>query len=169
MKLVDLNPCKAGLASARKSRTLRDAWDVASRHDLMWLIGKAHVVGTLSRRDMVLVAVRCVECVARLLDDKILPHLVTLSSWAQGADDVTGEDVRAARRALAADAYAAADDAYAAADDAYAAADTNAAADAASYAAYSADYAAADADVIRDAITLETVCSALGLDPDEVL
>ena len=200
MKLADLNPPASVLASARESRTLRDAWDVASRHDLMELIGKAHTWGTLPRRDLVLVTVRCVECVAHLLADESLPHLATVSSWANGADDVTREDLEEARRSLRDAAYAAyAAGAYAAA--AYTAA--NAAAYAA-YAAYAAHAAAADADaadayvtaayayvtaadayvtaayayvtaayadadVIRDAITLEAVCAALCLDPDEVL
>jgi hypothetical protein len=160
----------------------------------MWLIGKAHTAGTLPRRALVLVAVRCVECVAHLLADDSLPHLATLSSWAHGADDVTAEDLEEAWRVLAnaakaAAAAAAKAAAAAAAYDAGAAAVARAianaayaayayAANSAAYAANSAAYAAAvsaydaadaDADVIRDAITLKTVCSALGLDPDEVL
>ena len=38
----------------------------------------------------------------------------------------------------------------------------------AAYAAYAAD-AAAMCDVIRDALTIDEVCAALGLDSDEVL
>ena len=157
MKLADLKPCATGLASARESRTLRDAWDVASRNDLIWLIGKAHTVGTLPRRALVLVACRCVETVAHLITDDSLPHLATVSSWANGADDVSDEDLREAREALLAGYRAA----YACHNAIAAYAAYAAAADAATY--------AADADVIRDAITMETVCSALGLDPDEVL
>jgi hypothetical protein len=136
----------------------------------MWLVGKAHSRGTLTRRALVLVAVRCCETVAHLMTPDALPHLATIGSWASGEEDVTVEDLREARDALRMISDAAYADAYAyyaaaATADAYAAADY-----AAAYAAYAADYAdayAAMCDVIRDAITIDEVCAALGLDPDQ--
>jgi len=157
--LLALNPCVEGLARAAESPTLRDWWETSTtRGDMMWLVGKAHSRGTLTRRALVLVAVRCCETVAHLMTPDALPHLATIGSWASGEEDVTVEDLREARDALrmiadAAYAYAA----YAAAAAAYAADDAD------------ADAAAADAvcDVIRDAITIDEVCAALGLDPDQ--
>lgn len=167
MKLVDLKPCSFSLATARESRTLRDAWDVAPSPDLMWLIGKAHINGTLPRRALVLVAVRCAETVAHLLDDASLPHLATVASWANGADDVIDDDLRGASTALCTAAYAV-DAADVVAYAAYAAV-AAVAAYAYDAAAYAVDADDAVADVIRDAVTLGTVCAALGLNPDEVL
>jgi len=187
--MLALLPCKDGLARAAESPTLREWWGTAANSgDMMWLVGKAHSRGTLPRRGLVLVAVRCAETCAHLMPDEALPHLATVSSWANGADDITVQDLCEARNALwsvraaaydaaagtvsaAAYAYAAA---YAAAAAAYAydaaaayAAAAAAAADAATFTA--AAYAAYDAmcDVIRDAITIDVVCAALGLDPEQ--
>ena len=181
--LTALSPCSDGLARAAESHTLREWWETSTtRSDMLWLVGKAHSKGTLPRRRLVHVAVRCAETVAHLMPPAALPLLADLSAWTHGADDVDIVHLRnrlmevhaayaadaAYAAAYAADAaYAAYDAAYAAyaADAAYAAYDAYDAADA----AYDAD-AAADAamcDVIRDAIGIDEVCAALGLDPDQ--
>jgi len=211
--LTALSPCSDGLARAAESHTLREWWETSTtRSDMLWLVGKVHSKGSLSRRRLVHVAVRCAETVAHLIPPAALPLLADLSAWTHGADDV---DLTATRNALlnvrhaayaaayaaaaaadaaAADAaydaacaaYAAADAAYDAACAAYAAAyAADAAYDAAyaaAYAAYAAAYAAdaavadfcaaitddaAMCDVIRDAIGIDEVCAALGLDPDQ--
>ena len=163
-KLLALNPCVEGLARAAESPTLREWWETSTtRGDMMWLVGLAHSRGTLTRRALVLVAVRCCETVAHLMTPDALPHLATVGSWASGADDVTVEDLREARDALRMISAAGTDAAYAYAADAYAADAAAYAADAAADAAY----AYAVCDVIRDAITIDEVCAALGLDPDQ--
>ena len=190
--LTALSPCSDGLARAAESHTLREWWETSTtRSDMLWLVGKVHSKGSLSRRRLVHVAVRCAETVAHLIPPAALPLLADLSAWTHGADDV---DLTATRNALlnvrhaayaatyaaaaAADA-AAADAAYDAACAAYAAADAAYDAACAAYAAaYAADAAVADfcaaitddaamCDVIRDAIGIDEVCAALGLDPDQ--
>ncbi len=84
-----------------------------------------------------------------------LPHLATIGSWANGEDDASVEDINEARDALRKIRQ-----------------NADFAADAAAAAAYAAAAAAAAAayamcDVIRDAITIDDVCAALGLDPDQ--
>ena len=175
--LTALLPCSDGLARAAESPTMREWWETStSRSDMMWLIGRAHSRGTLTRRALVLVAVRCCETVAHMMPAAALPHLATISSWASGAADVTARDLVEARDALwkirqTAAANANADADYAAYAAAYAAADAYAyAADAAACVAdadVDVDAACALCDVIRDAITIDEVCAALGLDPDQ--
>ena len=180
--LIALSPCTSGLARAAESPTMREWWDTStSRSDLMWLVGRTHSRGILSRRALVLVAVRCCETVAHLMPADALPHLATIGSWAHGETDVSVDEINEARtklwwirrKAYAADAAYAAVDAAAyyattddAADAAYYATTATTAADAADAADYAA-YAAAMCDVIRDAITIDEVCAALGLDPDQ--
>ena len=164
----------------------RDEWDSCENAvTLMRAVGDAHVRGTITRRRLVQVAIRCVEPVAYLLSDEALTALADLTAWSHGADDVDVDDVRRRLWAERRDAYArAADAADAAAADAaaaaYAFAADAAAADAAAYAADAdaatyaadaaswaaiasaratadADAAAALCDVIRDAITFEEI------------
>jgi len=166
--LTALSPCSDGLARAAESPTLREWWETSTtRSDVMWLVSSAHSKGTLPRRRLVHVAVRCAETVAHLMPPAALPLLADLSAWTHGADDVDIVHLRSRLREVRYAANAAA--AYAAAADAADAA--NAAADAAdaAYAANAADAAAdvAVCDVIRDAITIGEVCAALGLDPDQ--
>jgi hypothetical protein len=164
--LTALSPCLDGLDRAAESSTVREWWETSTtRSDMMWLVGSAHSQGTLQRRRLVHVAVRCAETIAHLMPPASLPLLADLSAWTHGADDVDIVQVRnrlwKVRYAAAAIAAAAAvaDDADAAAytvDDAIAdATDANVAAD------------AAICDVIRDAIGIDEVCAALGLDPDQ--
>ena len=170
-KLLALSPFADGLIRAGAHHSLRAWWDGGDvLSDMTWLIGRAHVDGALTRRRLVIVTMACVETVAHLLPDEARPHLATVASWERGSDDVTAEDLRVARIALleirgadaaTAAAYAATAAAYAAAADA-----AYAVAAAAIYAA-SATTAAATRDVIRDAITIDEVCEALGLDPDQ--
>lgn len=135
--LLALNPCVDGLARATESPTLREWWDTStSRSDMMWLVGRAHANGTLPQRTLVRVAVRCCETVAHLMPPEALPLLADLAAWCGGADDVDLWQVR--------DALLPIMRAYAAAVVA----------------------AAAMCDVIRDAITIDEVCAALGLDAD---
>jgi hypothetical protein len=183
--LKNLDPCSEVLDRARESATLRDWWETSTRlSDLMWLIGKAHVKGTLTRRRLVGVSLRCATTAAHLMPPECLPLLADLTAWCDGGDAVdpaqTSDDLWEIRRAAthaytdtctAAYAYTATH-AYAAA---YAFA--TAYADAANAAAYA--YAAATAaytdtttsyamcDVVRDVITIDEVCAALGLDPDQ--
>lgn len=166
-KIRALSPCPEGLARAVECGTLREWWDTSTtRSDMTWLVGKAHSRGTLPRRRLVRMAVRCCETVAHVMPPEALPLLADLSAWCGGADDIDLRQVHDAlwtiRRTAAAYAYADAADAAAdaadAADAAYAAADAAA--------AYAAD---AMCDVIRDEIDIDEVCAALGLDPDEVL
>jgi hypothetical protein len=164
--LTALSPCSDGLDRAAESPTLREWWETSTtRSDMMWLVGKTHSQGSLSRRRLVHVAVRCAETVAHLMPPAALPLLADLSAWAHGADDVdllaTWESLRDVRHAAYAYAAYAADAANAAAYAAYAYA-----ADAA-YAYADAYAAAAMCDVIRDAIGIDEVCAALGLDPDQ--
>lgn len=144
-----------GLTRAAESPTLREWWETStSRSDMMWLIGRAHSHGVLTRRRLVHVAVRCCETVAHLMPPDALPLLADLSAWSHGAEDVDIAGVRSGLSVVRrADADAADAAAYAADAAAYA------------YAAYAAD--AAMCDVIRDAITIDEVCAALGLDPDQ--
>jgi len=186
--LTALSPCFDGLDRAAESPTLREWWETSTtRSDMMWLVGSAHSQGTLPRRRLVHVAVRCAETVAHLMPPAALPLLADLSAWTHGADDVDIVHLRSRLWEVRYAAYAAyiaaaaADAAYAAAaaaDAAYAAYDAAAAYAAydAAYAAYDAAAAAADAaaydaaamcDVIRDAIGIDEVCAALGLDPDQ--
>ena len=172
--LTALSPCTDGLARAAECPTLREWWETStSRSDMIWLIGKAHSRGTLSRRRLVYVAVRCAETVAHLMPPAALPLLADVSAWAHGADDVDLVATRASlweiRCAAHAAATAATYDAATAATAAYDAADAATAAyDAADALAYAAAYAsAALCDVIRDAIAIDEMCAALGLDPDQ--
>ena len=97
-KILALTPCRDGLARAAESTTLREWWDtLTNRSDMMWLVGKAHSHGSLSRRTLALVAVRCCEAVAHLMPAAALPHLATVSSWAHGADDVSAADAAGCR------------------------------------------------------------------------
>jgi hypothetical protein len=123
----------------------RDEWnDCENAYTLMRSVGVAHVRGTITRRRLVEVAIRCVEPVAYLLSEKSLTALADLTAWSHGADDVDVDKVsRRLREERAADAAAYA--AAAAAADAYAAA----------WAAADAD--AALCDVIRDCIAYEEI------------
>jgi hypothetical protein len=121
----------------------RDEWESCENaYTLMRCIGGAHVRGTIPRRRLVQVTLRCVEPVAYLLSDESLTALADLTAWSHGADDVDVDDVsrRLLEESAAARSHYAA--AYAAAD--YAAADY--AADAAAHAAN-----ATDADVAAGA------------------
>jgi hypothetical protein len=166
----------------------RDEWESCENaYTLMRCIGGAHVRGTITRRRLVQVTLRCIEPIAYLLSDESLTALADLTAWSHGADDVDLIDVTrkleaqwtAARSAYAAAdyaaAYAAADYAADAAAHAANATDANVAAGAAeanaaravanaAHAAWAADdldaYTAAKAalcDVIRDAITFEEI------------
>jgi len=73
----------------------REEWEACEDAGaLMRVIGDAHVRGTLTRRRLVQVTLRCVEWQARLLPEKALTALADLTAWANGADDVDLEDVR---------------------------------------------------------------------------
>jgi hypothetical protein len=165
----------------------RAQWESCENaYTLMRCIGDAHVRGTITRRRLVMVAIRCVEPVAYLLSNGALTALADLTAWSHGADDVDVDDVRrrlweerevaaaAADAAAASAAWAADDDAaYAAARAAYAAdaaaahayavaaiaAAAYAALAAAAYAALAAvvAYTAALCDVIRDCTTFEEI------------
>jgi hypothetical protein len=137
----------------------RDEWESCENaYTLMRCIGGAHVRGTITRRRLVQVTLRCIEPIAYLLSDDSLTALADLTAWAHGADDVDLSDVRRrlweerkAAAAVAAAAYAtttaATAAAYAAAAAAAAyAADAAADAAAAAAAAYAADAAAYAAD-----------------------
>ena len=114
----------------------RDEWESCENaYTLMRCIGGAHVRGTITRRRLVQVTLRCIEPIAYLLSDESLTALADLTAWSHGADDVDLIDVirkSEAQWTAARSAYAAAD--YAAA---YAAADY--AADAAAHAANATD------------------------------
>lgn len=73
----------------------REEWEACEDAGaLMRVIGDAHVRGTLTRRRLVQVTLRCVEGQAYLLPEKALTALADLTAWAHGADDVDLEDVR---------------------------------------------------------------------------
>ena len=156
-KIKALSPCPEGLARAVECGTLREWWETSTTlSDMTWLVGKAHSKGTLPRRRLVHMAVRCCETVAHVMPPEALPLLADIAAWCGGADDI---DLRQVRDAL------------------WSIRTANAAADAAAANAYAAAYAAANAyadaaamcDVTRDALDIDEVCAALGLDPDEVL
>jgi hypothetical protein len=137
----------------------RDEWESCENaYTLMLAIGDAHVRGTITRRRLVQVTLRCVEPMAYLLSGKSLIALANLTAWSHGADDVDLSDLRrrlwVERRAAAAwdaaDAWAAAWAAVATATTA----DDDAAARAA---AWATARAAAICDVIRDCITFEEI------------
>lgn len=172
--LERLNAPQCVIDEAATYPTLRAWWaETTSLGHMMWLVDQAHTRGALPRRRLVGVAVACVLTVAHLLDESTLPYLATVSAWASGNAGVTAVDLVTARKNMFsayADAIYTARDAYAAdaADAAYAADVT----DAAIFAAYAAADADADADpamvdVIRDTISIDEVCTALGLDPDQ--
>ena len=145
-KIRALSPCPEGIARAVECGTLREWWETSTtRSDMTWLVGKSHSKGTLPRRRLVRMAVRCCETVAHVMPHEALPLLADIAAWCGGADDV---DLRQVRDALQVIRRAAYDDAAAAAYDAA---------------------AAAICDVIRDALDIDEVCAALGLDPDEAL
>jgi len=142
-----------------------DEWESCENaYTLMRAVGGAHVRGTITRRRLVQVAIRCVEPVAYLLSDGALTALADLTAWSHGADDVDLSDVRrrlwVERRAAYADADAEYAD-YALADAAAVATATTAttAADdaAARAAAWATARAAALCDVVRDCITFEEI------------
>jgi hypothetical protein len=73
----------------------REEWEACDDAGaLMRVIGDAHVRGTLTRRRLVQVTLRCVEWQAHLLPETALTALADLTAWAHGADDVDLEDVR---------------------------------------------------------------------------
>jgi hypothetical protein len=73
----------------------REEWEACDDAGaLMRVIGDAHVRGTLTRRRLVQVTLRCVERQAYLLPETALTALADLTAWANGADDVDLEDVR---------------------------------------------------------------------------
>lgn len=73
----------------------REEWEACDDAGaLMRVIGDAHVRGTLTRRRLVQVTLRCVEWQAYLLPERALTALADLTAWANGADDVDLEDVR---------------------------------------------------------------------------
>ena len=138
----------------------RDEWESCENaYTLMRCIGGAHVRGTITRRRLVQVTLRCIEPIAYLLSDKSLTALADLTAWSHGADDVDLVDVirkseaqyTAARSAYAAADYAAAYGRAALASAAPAATLASvalaawAAASAVAYAANAAAYAACDA------------------------
>jgi len=153
----------------------RDEWnDCENAYTLMRAIGDAHVRGTITRRRLVQVTLRCVEPIAYLLSDESLTALADLTAWSHGADDVDLSDVRrrlwfeqrdaaytaayaAATAARPAAAARATDAARAAARADDAAALAAAATDAAAAAARAAFGGAALCDVIRDAIAYEEI------------
>jgi hypothetical protein len=73
----------------------REEWeDCDDAGALMRAIGDAHVRGTVTRRRLVQVMLRCLEPQAYLLPETALTALADLTAWANGADDVDLEDVR---------------------------------------------------------------------------
>ena len=133
----------------------RDEWESCENaYTLMRAVGDAHVRGTITRRRLVQVTLRCVEPIAYLLSDGALTALADLTAWANGADDVDVDKVsrrlweeREAAYVTALAAAWAADAAYAVALAAAWAALALAAAYAAAEAAAAATAAAAAADL----------------------
>ncbi len=171
MKILSLSPCSDAVAYLRTQPSLRAAWDDCERSDwLVWLVCRAHDRGTLSRQRLVQCCLRWIEPVCYLLPNKSITDLGVVARWTVGAAII--ENVRETRDRLwrrywsDANTAARATAAAAAADAAAAAAAVAAAAAAAR--ATAADAAAA-ADVVRASITLDEVCAALDLDPEEVV
>lgn len=149
--------------------TYRDFFDTTEDvYALMLFVGKAHSSGTLTRQRLMQVVVRCCETVAWRMPDASRTALADVAAWAHGDDGVDLHDAYSAADAAYSACSAAADAAYSA----YAAAVCSAA-DAAYSACSAADAAAAAysalCDVVRDEITVEEVCSALDVNPDEVM
>lgn len=139
--LLSLHPCmdaRLWLASPDGPTTMREAWDTCERGTwLAWLVGRAHSRGTLTRQRLVACCLRLVEPVCHLLPDESIADLGIVAQWTIG--EATIDEVRAARDRLWERRWSDAD----------------------------ADADAAAADVVRASITLDEVCAALDLDPDE--
>lgn len=141
--LQEMKACPSGLAEVDNAGSMRAAWESStSQADMMWLLGALHRRGSLSRRRLVRVAVRCVETVAHLAPPESWPLLADLSAWTDG--DETTIDLRATREALWGIRDAAGAGAAAAADAAGAG-------------------AAGICDVIRDEIDAAEICAAMGV------
>jgi hypothetical protein len=152
------NDSIAWMGSLPPDTTPETAWTICPRGDwLIWLLGRLHVRGLISRQTLVLASCASARTALRHLagtpwETACCEAINVAEQWCHG--EATLDDVRAAtravwqaRRADAADAdaaYAAYAAAYAAY--AYAAADADAA-----YAAYAAAYAAAAAAYAYDA------------------
>ena len=148
---------------ARAAQVVNDRLRDEDRHLLVPLIGRlfgttAPVSDTAFARFAAMSVLPLARAVEHLHPSAKACNDVVDRYW---RGEASIDDVRSAKEAAA---YA--DDADAAAYAAYAA-------DAAAYAADAADaaadaaYAYAVCDVIRDAITIDEVCAALGLDPDQ--
>ena len=175
--LKSLYPCNDGLNRAAEAATLREWWDHSlNLDDMMWLVGKAHEKGNLSRRRIVQVALRACEVSMHLAPEAVVKPLGRLCDWLDGDDSI---DLVSVRKSLwdtattpAADpAYfavaASVPYPYATSIDADASASAYAAAiDAADAVACDGVAHAAMTDVIRDAITIDELCAALNLDPE---
>ena len=132
--------------------TAAEAWASCQRGDwLVWLMGRLHLRGLLSRQALVLAACAAARTALGnvvLGEDRPRIAIETAEAWARGEASI--EDVQEAADATAHAYDYAYDYAYDVAHDAYAAAAYAAAYAAAAYAAdaaaYAADAAAADAD-----------------------
>lgn len=142
--LAKLGACDEGVARARAHPTLRQWWEHGERDDMMWLIGEAHIHGTLPRRRLVAVALACAETMREHMPEASRQVCDDLRRWVEGDDSVDLDDVR--RRACAAH---------------------SAALFLLLTASATATHAAYAATATRSAITIDEVCAALGLDPEQ--
>ena len=158
--------------------TLREWWDGSTNpDDMMWLVGKAHAKGNLSRRRIVQVALRACEVSMHLAPEAVVEPLGRLCDWLDGDDSI---DLVSVQDTLQAETITSTSwSAYCATYAAYATAHatTHIAETATHYAdlATTNDASAGDdddegepamTDVIRDAITIDELCAALNLDPE---
>jgi hypothetical protein len=168
-KILAIHPWHEGLVEAIGSATLRAWW--RTTNDLIsmtTLIGLAHAQGTLPRRRLVVVAFRCIEHVTHRVPPSSKKHLHVVGEWVYGG--YVERDVWSrAHRELQHDLEAG--DEVGAVRAAYADSNEHAAHAAKSsmiHAGHLATYGDAEiCDVIRDEFTIDEVCAALYLNPDE--
>jgi hypothetical protein len=161
-RLTDLDACPSGLAC--ESATLREWWDTTTTlDDMTWLLGQAHRRGTLTRRRLVAVSLRAVETCVHLMPEACVAPLGRLCDWVEGDDSV---DLAEVRQELWT-AYAAAATLAGAVAANAAAATTFANAAAYAYDVEACAAQGATCDILRDAITIDEVCAALSLDPNQ--
>jgi hypothetical protein len=148
---------------------------------MLWLVGRSHIRGTLARQRMVVLAARCFERIADAILTTSREHFSTATRWARGAG-VTDDDVNRSYKALwdlskcsasvVESACEVVMSVHSRAECYDAAGCVNRIGSLAIVVARlrGVDVGVVDSelcDVIRDEITIDEVCAALDLNPDE--